>query len=164
LAILNAALSCSDEQGISLRDAWDEVNLKVTCRTMDNEIMNQWYELKQIAGSVIFVEEDDSIIWKYNSTGKYSVQSLSVVVNDRGIKQIFTHVIWKFFLPPKLHILLWLLANNKVHTRENLAKRRKLKNMSCLFCNEQETTRHLFFVVVLHKCSGRTLLKYVINS
>jgi hypothetical protein len=39
------------------------------------KIMQQWYELKQIANSVSFVEEDDSIIWQYNSSGKYSVQS-----------------------------------------------------------------------------------------
>jgi hypothetical protein len=121
LAILNATVSYSVEQGISLRDVWDEVNLKLTCRrTMENKIMNQWYELKQIAGSVIFMEEDDSIIWKYNSTRKYSVQSLYAVVNDRGIKQIFTHIMWKKILPPRLHIFLWLLANNKVLTRENL--------------------------------------------
>jgi hypothetical protein len=74
-----------------------------------------------------------TIIWQYNSSGKYSVQSLYAVVNDRGIKQVFTPVMWKVNVPPRLHIFLWLLANNKVLTRQNLAKKRKLDNMSRLF-------------------------------
>jgi hypothetical protein len=74
-----------------------------------------------------------TIIWQYNSSGKYSVQSLYAVVNDRGIKQVFTPVMWKVNVPPRLHIFLWLLANNKVLTRQNLAKKRKLDNISRLF-------------------------------
>jgi hypothetical protein len=52
-----------NEEGISLRDAWDGVNLKFTFRrSVDTRLMNQWYELKQIVSSVQFVEEEDSII------------------------------------------------------------------------------------------------------
>jgi hypothetical protein len=66
-------------------------------------------------------------------------------VNDRGVRQVFTPVMWKIPVPPRLHIFLWLLANNKVLTRDNLAKRRHLDDKSCLFCNEPETNAHLFF-------------------
>jgi hypothetical protein len=40
---------------------------------------------------------------------------------------------------------LWLLANNKVLTRENLAKRKHMDDLSCLFYCEKETVSHLFF-------------------
>jgi hypothetical protein len=110
--------------------------------------MNQWYELKQIASRVQFAEEEDSIIWKFNSSGKYFVQSLYAVINDRGIRQIFTPVMWKNPVTSRLHIILWFLANNKILTRENLPKRRKVENMSCLFCNEKETSGYLFFLLL----------------
>jgi hypothetical protein len=57
---------------------------------VDRNIMQQWDELKQIASSVSFVEENDSIIWQC----KYSVQSLYAVINARGVKQVFILVMW----------------------------------------------------------------------
>jgi hypothetical protein len=67
------------------------------------------------------------------------------LINDRGVKQIFTPVVWKITVPPRIHIFLWLLANNKTLTRDNLAKGRNMENDSCLFCYEKESFRHLFF-------------------
>jgi hypothetical protein len=67
------------------------------------------------------------------------------VVNDRGIKQIYTPVMWKIVVPSRLHIFLWLLANNKILIRDNLAKRRHVDDDSCLFCTDLECTSHLMF-------------------
>jgi hypothetical protein len=78
--------------------------------------MNQWVELCQIASNIQFAI----------------------------IKQIYTHITWKICVPPRIHILLWLLTNNKVLTRDNLAKRR-LKDKTCLFCTETELVTHQFF-------------------
>jgi hypothetical protein len=47
--------------------------------------------------------------------------------------------------PPRLHVFLWLLANNKVLIHDNLAKRRQVDDMTCLFCTEFESVAHLFF-------------------
>jgi hypothetical protein len=46
---------------------------------------------------------------------------------------------------PLLHVFLWLLANNKVLTRDNLAKRKQADDKTCLFCDEFEFVLHLFF-------------------
>jgi hypothetical protein len=54
-------------------------------------------------------------------------------------------MMWKLSIPFRLHIFLWLLANNKTLTRDNLVKRRKLDDGSCLFCNEDESVHPLFF-------------------
>jgi hypothetical protein len=67
------------------------------------------------------------------------------MVSDRGVRQIFTPVVWKISVPSRLHIFLWLLSNNKVLTRDNLAKRRHVNDMTCLFCSEFESVKHLFF-------------------
>jgi hypothetical protein len=48
-------------------------------------------------------------------------------------------------IPPRVHIFLWLLANNKTHTRDNLVKRRKVDDETCLFCSEKESVNHVFF-------------------
>jgi hypothetical protein len=52
---------------------------------------------------------------------------------------------WKIKVPPRIHIFLWLLANNKVLTRDNLAKRRNVDDKTCLICKEYETVYRLFF-------------------
>jgi hypothetical protein len=86
-------------------------------------LMSQWLEVVQIASTLQYSEEEDIMIWKFDSSGKF-FQSLYAVINDRGVRQIFTPVVWKLKVSPKLHIFLWLLANNKTLTRDNLAKRR----------------------------------------
>jgi hypothetical protein len=74
-----------NEKGISLRDVWDGVNLRMTfTRTVDSRLM-MWLELVQIASVVEFIEEDDSIIWQYKSSEKYLMQSLYAIVNNKGV-------------------------------------------------------------------------------
>jgi hypothetical protein len=55
----------------------------------------------------------------------------------------------KQLYPPRIIFFLWLLSNNKLLTRDNLEKRRKLDNVMCLFCNEKESVHHLFFDCVV---------------
>jgi hypothetical protein len=52
---------------------------------------------------------------------------------------------WKINVPPKLHVFLWLLANEKVLTRDNLAKRRQVDDLTCLYCNDAESVKHVLF-------------------
>jgi hypothetical protein len=100
----------------TLREAWDMVNLKfIFRRTVSAHIMSPWLEILQIAESLHFSAGNDAIIWQYSSTEKYLVQTLYAVVSDRGVKQVFTPVMWKTLVPP------------------------------CLFCAEPETVCHLFF-------------------
>jgi hypothetical protein len=97
--------------------------LKFTFRiTVNRRVLNLWYELQEIARSIRYSEEPDAIIWKFNSSGKYSVRSLYVVINDRGVKQVFSPVMWKILIPPRIHVFLWLLSNDKIPTRDNLSK------------------------------------------
>jgi hypothetical protein len=107
--------------------------------------MEMWFELLGIEEEVNLVEEEDQIVWSFCSNGKFSVQSLYAIINHRGVKPVFVQSVWKLKIPPKVQIFLWLLSKNKLLTRTNLAKRRKLEDLSCLFCSETETVHHLFF-------------------
>jgi hypothetical protein len=138
--------SIINEQGKTVRDVWDGVNLRFTFRrTISSDVMAQWLEVLQIAESLIFSDAEYAIIWQYNSSGKYAVQTLYAIVNERGVRQNFALVMWRIPIPPRLHVFLWLLANNKVLTRDNLAKRRQVDDKTCLFCAELESVSHLFF-------------------
>jgi hypothetical protein len=50
-----------------------------------NKLMLQWAELLQIC-NIQFTEEKDAIIWQFDSSMRYSVQSLYAVVSDRGVE------------------------------------------------------------------------------
>jgi hypothetical protein len=66
-------------------------------------------------------------------------------VNNDGVVLIHTLAVWKLHIPPRIHIFMWLLSNDKLQTRDNLSKRRPVEDGSCLFYKEYESTRHLFF-------------------
>jgi hypothetical protein len=115
--------SIVNEHGCTIREAWDSTNLKFTFRrTVNRRVLNLWYELQEIARSICYSEEPDAIIWKFNSSGKYSVQSLYAVINDIGVKQVFSPIMWKILVPPRIHVFLWLLSNDKILMRDNLSK------------------------------------------
>jgi hypothetical protein len=88
-------------------------------RTVNTELMNQWLEIVQVASCLHYSEDDDAMVWQYDSSEKFSVQSLYAIVSDRGVKQIFTPVMWKILVRSRLHVFLWLLVNNKVLTSES---------------------------------------------
>lgn len=107
--------------------------------------MDAWLEIVQIAESIVFTDEPDAPIWSFNSKGIYSVQSLYAVVNFCGIKPIYPSAVWGLCIPPRVQVFLWLLSKNKLLTRDNLAKRRKVSDKSCLFCSDPESINHIFF-------------------
>lgn len=58
------------EQCITLDQVWDVNELKLSFwRCFNNHLMELWFELVEIAKSVSFSDENDSLIWQYNSSG-----------------------------------------------------------------------------------------------
>ena len=55
--------------------------------------MLMWEELSAIGDSIVLTEEDDSIMWSFNSNGQFSVQSLYAIINHRGVTHVFVHTI-----------------------------------------------------------------------
>jgi hypothetical protein len=69
--------------------------------------------------------------------------------------------VWKLQVPPRIHIFLWLLTKNKILTRDNLVKMKKLDDVTCLFCTKLETVRHFFFECCVAKNIWETISKLI---
>ena len=66
---------------------------------------------------------------------------------------VYPPAVWKLRVPPKIHVFLWLLSNNKLMTRDNLRKRHIIKPLDCVYCVCNESIQHLFFDCVVAKCT-----------
>jgi hypothetical protein len=116
-----------NEKTGTVRDLWDGVNLRCTFRrTVGDRLEQLWLEVLQLASTIEFFEEEDSLIWQFSSNGSYSSQSLYKIINHRGILPVYVSAIWDLKIPPCVHFFLWLLAENKNLTRDNLGKRREV--------------------------------------
>ena len=144
-----------------MADIWNVSELQISFRRGVTENgMQNWHILTSIAESINYTEDCDSIIWAFDASSNFSVQSMYKTISFRGIQHVFTPVVWELNVPPRIHIFLWLLSNNKTLTRTNLAKRRNLDNQSCLHCSENETVHYLFFGC----CVATTLWNNVLNT
>ena len=108
-----------------------------------------WFQLVEIAKSIVFTLDEDSLIWDLNPSGVYSVKSLYNVVNFRGVLPKNTPAVWNIKIPARIHIFLWLLVNNKLFTRDNLRKSQEVSDPTCVFCSEHESCFHLFSACVV---------------
>jgi hypothetical protein len=150
-----------NEHNKSIQELWDGTNLKCTFRrTVDHRLLQRWYDLKSIAESLYLNDEENSVIWKFETKGVYSVSSLYAIVNFRGVMPVHIPAVWRVKVQPRVHVFLWLLANNKLLTRDNLAKKQHVPNHSCVFCSETETIMHLFFECSVAKELWKQILTF----
>ena len=74
---------------------------------IDSWVMNLWQEVLQLASTIDFSEEEeDSLIWTFNSSGIYSSQSLYRVINFRGVKPIHVSAVWSLTIPLEFTIII----------------------------------------------------------
>jgi hypothetical protein len=91
------------EKSGTVAELWDGVNLKCTFRRgVDQRLMNKWLEIVQLASTICFSEEEDSLIWQFNSKGIYSSQSLYRLINFRGILPVHVPAVWHLNIPPRV--------------------------------------------------------------
>jgi hypothetical protein len=109
---------------------------------VDIRLYNLWEELLSIASTICLTNREDEMVWQFQSSEVYSSHSLYRVVNFRGVMPVYMPAIWKLHVPPRIHFFLWLVSKNKLLTRDNLGKRRKVDDPSCLFCSETEIVHH----------------------
>jgi hypothetical protein len=48
-----------------------------------------WEELVSLVSTVDSSDEEDALVWQYQSSGIYSSQSLYAVINLRGVKPVY---------------------------------------------------------------------------
>jgi hypothetical protein len=75
-----------------------------------------------------------------------SLRIYSIVLSSGFTRLVLSSVLelpamWKLKIHPRVHVFLWLLANNKLLNRDNLNKRQTVHDLTCVFCLEPDTTR-----------------------
>lgn len=139
-----------NEKLVCLSDVWDGYTVKLSFRrNFLPRLIEQWYELEQFVMSTALSEEQDTLVWQYNSSGVYSTKSLYSIINFRGIMPLYIPALWSLVVPPRIHIFIWLLSHNRIMTRDNLKKKDIEKPEDCVFCTEKESVNHLFFDCVV---------------
>ena len=140
------------------------MNLKLTFTTcVDQAGLNQWRHLLNELGKLPLYDLSDVPVWMLEPNGRYSVKSFYNIVNFRGILPVHTQHVWKLRIVPRVQIFLWLVYNNKILTRNNLAKRQHVPHMTCVFCSEAESCHHLFFDCVVSIISVISHSKYEVK-
>ena len=114
-------------------------------------------QLLNMLGSHPLVEGiEDSIQWKFDSSGSFTVKSFVLQVhnlidgNSHGT--LVASLAWKGLAPPRAEVLVWFVLQERLNTRERLCKLNILPPVSapCPFCQvEVESVEHLFFGCLL---------------
>jgi hypothetical protein len=71
------------------------------------------------------------------------------IVNFRRVTPVYVLAVWSLSVPPHVHFFLCLLSKNKLLTRDNLEKRRRVDDKTCMFCSEAESIHNLFFECII---------------
>ena len=69
-------------------------------------MMALWEVVCQIASTISFSDDEDSLIWQFSSNGTYSVQSLYRIINFRGVQPVLVSSIWSIKIPPRVQYFL----------------------------------------------------------
>ena len=62
-----------NEKASIIADLWDGTDLKCTFRrTVGSNLNRMWLEVIQIASTISFTDEEDTLIWQFTTNGVYS--------------------------------------------------------------------------------------------
>ncbi|TYH21059.1 hypothetical protein ES288_A04G012500v1 [Gossypium darwinii] len=107
--------------------------------------------LDWVGGVVLIPEVEDRILWKHDKNGEFSVKQLTKLMVD-GVGVDFSFAfdrLWKLKVPSRVRYFLWLIAIDRVPTKDFLIKKGLKIGVIfniCPWCNrEWEKTDHLFF-------------------
>lgn len=105
------------------------------------QFMTLWNDMQQIQ---LTQSRDDSLIWRWTSDGQFSSSSAFAATLTANIKPPFAKLAWGSDAPPKCQFFVWLAAQERCLTADNLAKRGWPHNLQCVLClQEPETAAHL---------------------
>ncbi|KAI5003541.1 hypothetical protein ZWY2020_030701 [Hordeum vulgare] len=135
-----------NQQDCTVSQVWNGTSLRLSFRRcVDNNGTDEWNNLTDFINFFCITNVHDTPIWELESNGIYSVRSFYRFINFGGVVSPFGDSLWKTLCPRNIHVFLWLCLYNKILTRDNVAKRKHLDDLTCLFCNEPESIQHIFF-------------------
>jgi hypothetical protein len=53
--------------------------------------MIKWFEIVQLAQTLSLNDEQDTLIWKFEANGLFSVKSMYAIINFRGVMPVNVH-------------------------------------------------------------------------
>ena len=138
--------SVATDIGISVALVLDSRNINLVFRRqLTGGLRDEWYSLvSQMRVVHLDIDETDTLSWRWNTNGRFTVNSFYSWLEYGGIQNVTFNTIWKAKIPFKIKIFLWLVKQDKILTRVNLSKRGWLGDVSCQFCGAPETIDHLF--------------------
>lgn len=104
----------------------------------------EWNTILNILSHFSFTHHFDKLAWRWTDSGHFSVHSLYLILNYRGVMTEQPLLWWLLPIPPKIKIFMWLTFRNKILTRSNLHKKGWDGPTHCVFCTQPETVNHLF--------------------
>jgi hypothetical protein len=123
----------ANEQNCTIASVWDGNELKISFRTVSSLLYDRWLELCHLISFINLYEEEDSPVWMFHPTRVYSVKSFYGILNNGGVIPVHTPAIWKLNVPPRIHVFLWLLANNKNSHQRQLAQAQACRRQNLCF-------------------------------
>ncbi|CAO2038521.1 unnamed protein product [Urochloa humidicola] len=110
------------------------------------EYFGLWHFL---AGFELQPEVEDSHIWLFSSSGKYSAKSAYEAMFIGSTQFRPWERIWKSWAPNKCKFFMWLVAHDRCWTADRLARKGLQHPEKCPHCDqEQETIDHLLLSCV----------------
>ncbi|KAB1205646.1 hypothetical protein CJ030_MR7G017818 [Morella rubra] len=93
-----------------------------------------------------FCIKNDSIKWKYNSSGLFSIKSAYEELREKRPEVPWHRLVWDRGGIPKYSFILWLAVKNHLTTQDKLLGMGLVQAMKCVLCGgSKESTDHLFF-------------------
>lgn len=133
-----------------MSQVWTGHELKLSFRRcVDASFLARWQQLLNILISFIPSDIPDKPVWMLEASGYYSTNSFYKLINFGGVSTPCRKWLWKVHVPPKFHVFLWLVAKNKMLTRDNLSKRQHVDDPTCMYYCELEFMSHLLFECVV---------------
>jgi hypothetical protein len=113
-------------------------------RWLDENNQIQMRQLRDILTTCALGLDKDKPMWRREKHKRFSVRTMYTHLCRADIENQ-NKKLWKAKIPLKVKIFMWLLQQNAVLTKDNLAKRNWKGDKRCRFCNMDECINHLFF-------------------
>lgn len=105
----------------------------------------------RVSSTELVLRVEDRLCWVHDSNREFTVSKCSellIIDGEDDINFAFDKI-WKLKVPPRVRSFLWMLAIDRIHTKEFLIKRGvKIQNIliGCPWCERvPEGANHLFF-------------------
>ncbi len=103
-------------------------------------------QLRSLIDSVQHSDASDMIIWRWGSSGLFSVSGAYSFLESDGVEDRSTRHLWSLKIPLRVKLFLWLAARNRLLTAKLLLRRGWFGPSVCTLCMANvERLDHILF-------------------